>query len=538
MLDLLIKGGKVVDGTGRPWAGLEVGITGDTITGLAPRLSSPARTTIDANGLVVAPGFIDMHSHSDLGLFSDPLAEQKIHKGITTELLGQDGLGVAPIAADAQEQWAGHLAGLLGRLGTAWPWESFGEYLSALDRRTSINAVSLVSHGAVRLAVMGMDARAASDAELAAMEEQVAEAMRAGAVGVSTGLIYTPCVYAEPRELVALCRAASEYGGFLVVHVRNEGEGWRAALDEVFEVGEQAGVPVHISHLKVAGKRNWGKAADVLAKIDAARTARLDVTFDQYPYEAGSTMLSALLPAWVSGAAHTGNVPAILADESLRRRILADMSGSTPGQQPVILSLVSFDDIMLSSVGSETNRQYEGKRLTEIARLRGQEPAEAVLDLLMEEDMQASIVAFSMCEDDIRQIMTHEAQMFGTDGLLGSRPHPRVYGSFPKVLGRYVRESGLLGLEDAIRRMTSFPAQRLGLADRGFIREGFKADLTIFDPDCVIDTATYDDPCRFPEGIEYVIVNGEVTLAKGQHLGTKAGQAPRCAPARENRYER
>lgn len=519
MFDLIVKGGRVVDGSGNPWYRADVAVTGGRIAAVG-RLSSDAERIIDAGGLVVAPGFIDTHSHSDLMLMAEPEAGQKIMQGVTTEVVGQDGLGEAPLRDDVIEDWRRYLSGLNGDPDIDWSWRSFAEYLDRLEAAgPATNVASLVGHGNLRLLAVGMEDRPPTPPEFDEMKGLLAEAMRQGAFGLSTGLIYPPCVYADSAELVELCRVVAAYGGLFVVHMRNEGDRLLESIDEVVAVGREAGVPVHISHFKASGKRNWGKVGDALELLEQARMEGVDVTVDQYPYTAGSTFLGSLLPVW----AHEGGTARMLErlrDKSTRRRIASDMSVEGRSRD------WGWGNILVTSVKTEGNRQFEGETVEEIAEARRQTPIDVVLNLILEEENAVTMVGFSMSEDDVRTVMRSPLQMVCTDGIVLGKPHPRAYGSFPRVLGRYVRE-GVLRLEGAVRKMTSLPARTFGLHNRGLLRPGMCADITIFNPETVIDRATYQDPVQFPEGVEYVIVNGEVTVEDGEHTGVRAGHVLR-----------
>ena len=507
--DLLILGGKVVDGSSNPWFHADIGVRGEKISEIGRLSGSVASKMIDASGKVVAPGFIDMHSHSDIYLFTNPLAEPKTRQGVTTEVLGQDGLSVAPLTTESRSELRKYLAGLLGDFPASWTWRSVGDYLKQVEEaKPSVNTATYVGHGSVRAAVMGFEERAPTPKELQEMKELVDRSMKEGAFGLSTGLIYPPSCYADVEELGELCKAVADLGGYYVTHLRNEADTLLESMKEAFEIARVSGVPAHISHHKAAGRRNWGRVRDSLAMIDRARDEGMDVTCDQYPYIAGSTMLSSILPSW----AHEGGTERMLdrlGDRGVRSRMKADMERD-------------LQSIMVTYC--RHRKQFEGKMLTKIAEETGKDPYDAAFDLLLEEEAAVSMAVFNMCEDDVKMVMRHPAVMIGTDGLLAGRPHPRAYGTYPRILGRYVREERNLGLEDAVRKMTSLPAQRLGLRDRGLLREGYFADIAIFDPEAVLDRATFEDPLQFPAGVEWVIVNGAVTVENGAHTGARNGK--------------
>jgi len=518
MYDILLKGGKIVDGTGNPWFRGEVAIRGGVIVGVG-RVAGEAETVLDVEGLVVAPGFIDTHSHSDLLLISEPLAEAKVLQGVTTEVVGQDGLGEAPIAASHVEQWRRYLSGLNGDPDVGWSWGSLGEYLDALsEARPSVNVAALIGHGNLRLAVMGMDDRGPSGSELEAMRLLLARSMAEGAIGLSTGLIYAPCIYSETRELAELCKTVSALGGVFVVHMRDEGDRLIESIGEVAHIGCEARVPVHISHFKASGEANWGKSADALRRLHEARREGVQVSFDQYPYTAGSTFLSSLLPPWV----HAGGVDSLLQrlkDPEVRLRIKEE--SRKPGSRSP-----RWDLLLCTNLKTEANAMFEGMSMKDIAEARGQSPVEALMDIVLKESNATTMISFTMSEDDVKRFMADPHGTVCTDGILLGKPHPRAYGAFPRVLGHYVRQ-GVLRLEDAVRKMTSLPAQIMGLEERGVVRPGFKADITVFSPDTIRDTATYADPRRRPDGIRHVIVNGELTVRDSEHTGVRAGQVHR-----------
>ncbi|MGD2201046.1 MAG: D-aminoacylase [Candidatus Bathyarchaeota archaeon] len=517
--DLIVENCKVIDGTGNPWYKADIGITQGEITKLG-RIKDGGRETINARGLVASPGFIDTHSHSDLMLLAEPEARQKVMQGITTEVIGQDGLGEAPIRDDVLEDWRRYLSGLNGDPDIDWNWRSFGGYLNALEAAgPATNIAALVGHGNLRLLAMGMENRAPTGSELSEMKGLLTESMVSGAFGLSTGLIYPPCVYAEIGELVELCKVTAAHGGIFVVHMRNEGDMLLESIDEVARIGLETGVHVHISHFKASGEKNWGKTVEALIKIQEYWRGGAEITVDQYPYTAGSTFLSSLLPTW----AHEGGTERMLnrlRDPETRSRIKEEMTESGRGRG------WGWHNILVTSVKTPGNKGLEGMNLKEIAAKRDQEPRETLLDIILEEGNAVTMVSFSMSEEDIKNVMASPLQMVCTDGIILGKPHPRVYGSFPRVLGRYTKD-GVLRLEEAIRKMTSLPAQTLGLHDRGLIRPGMAADITIFDPDTIIDRGTYQDPAQFPDGIEYVIINGRVTVEEGHQTETRAGKVLR-----------
>jgi N-acyl-D-amino-acid deacylase len=520
MYDLLIKEARIVDGTGAPFFSGDLGVIGDHIAQVG-RLKGKARRVVAAAGQVLAPGFIDIHSHSDSAYLVNPLGESKVRQGVTTEVMGQCGFSLAPVSGLAVDE----LQKELREYGLELSWRRMGEYLERLrEVRPAVNLATVVGHGTIRGSVMSHEPRPPTGEELERMRRLLRDALAEGAFGLSTGLIYPPGAFAQTEELVALARELAPFGGIYFTHMRNEGDRLLEAIGEAVRIGEEAGVPVEIAHLKVGGEKNWGKGKEALSAIWEARGRGVDVTCDQYPYTATSTGLSSILPRW----AHAGGPEQLLArlqDPETRACLAAEC---VPSQD----AWSGWERVLISSVKTETNKKWEGKNLAEIAQGRAQTPIEAAFDLLVEEELKVDMIRFGLSEDDVRTIMRHPWVMVGSDGsalapygILGKgKPHPRNYGTFPRVLGHYVREEGVLGLETAVSKMTGLPAWRLGLWDRGLLRPGFWADLVLFDPERIRDMATFADPHRYPEGIELVVVNGVVTVEGGEHTGARAGQ--------------
>lgn len=515
MYDLLIKGARVVDGTGAPFFWGDLGVARGRIAGVG-RLDGKARRVVRARGLVLAPGFIDIHSHSDIAYLVNPLGESKVRQGVTTEVIGQCGFSLAPVAGPAVKE----IERKLSEYGLELSWRGMGEYLERLrEARPAVNLAPVAGHGTVRGSVLGYEPRPPTGEELDGMCRLLREALAEGAFGLSTGLIYPPGSFARTEELIALARELVPLGGIYFTHLRNEGGRLFEAIEEAVRIGEEAGVPVHIAHLKAGGEGNWGKGEEALSRVLQARARGVDVTCDQYPYTASSTGLVSILPDWAQ-AGGSEELLARLQDPGYRARLAAGCVVS------------DWERILISSVKTEANKRWEGNSLAEIARGRGKTPLEAALDLLVEEELQVDMIRFGLSEEDVRTIMRHPWVMVGSDGsalapygpLGRGKPHPRNYGTFPRVLGHYVREEGVLELEAAVHKMTGLPAWRLGLWARGLLRPGFWADLVLFDPEGIRDLATYTDPHRYPEGIELVVVNGVVTVEAGEHTGARAGQ--------------
>jgi N-acyl-D-amino-acid deacylase len=486
--DLLIRGAALYDGTGAEPRRADVALRGDRIASVG-EIRGRAEAVIDASGLAVAPGFIDVHSHDDFAVFVTPEMEFKVMQGVTTDVVGNCGMGAAPFEAASVFAAAVHPSHALER------WEGYAGYLAAVDRDPpSLNVAVLVGHGTVRATVMGNAARAADTAELGRMRSLVREGLDAGAVGLSTGLIYEPGRYARTEELVSLAREMTGTGALYATHMRNEGEGLLEAVGEALAIGEEAGVPVEISHHKAAGRESWGLVRRSLRLLEEARARGLDVTADQYPYTAGSTILAAVVQSVDRGSSSVGRV--------------------------------GEEDIVIAS--TPRCPEWEGRTLRQLAEEWGVSAVDAARRVL-ERESAAWVVMHSMDEEDVRTVMRHPTTMIGSDGIptQGGKPHPRLYGTFPRVLGRYARDLRILSMEEAVYRMTGLPATKFRLEGRGFVREGAYADLVLFDPSAVLDRATYADPRSFPDGIRHVFVNGAAVVREGRHTGGRPGRALR-----------
>ncbi|MET3288779.1 UNVERIFIED_CONTAM: N-acyl-D-amino-acid deacylase [Brevibacillus sp. OAP136] len=524
MYDVLIQNGLLCDGTGNPWTKLDVAVKDGKIKKVGKLQGSAAALTIDAAGKVVSPGFIDPHVHSDLWCTRPDVHHIKVLQGVTTELFGQDGISVAPVTEATKPLWQKQLKGLNGDFGD-WPWESVDDYLRFLEQaKLAGNAAYLVPHGNIRTIAMGFDGREATEQEIEEMRRLVEEGMRQGAIGVSSGIQYPPCVFASKAELIAICEASAKYDGSFVVHIRNESNLSLEALEEVIDAARHSGVRLHVSHFKVCGSINRDKWQRALQLLDDGRAEGIEITFDQYPYTAASTVFSAILPPWM----HDGGTEEMLArlqDRTLRPALKHEML--TNGEYDNTVRNNGWGNIVIASVASEANKHLEGKSVQEIGELRGIDPADAALDLLLEEKAAVTMVIHWGVEEDILQAMTHPLQMVGSDGVFGGKPHPRLYGSFPRVAGRYAREQNTFSIWEAVRRMTSAPAQFMRLKDRGLIREGNWADIVVFDPTKIADRATYDDPLQTPVGISHVLVNGQLAVQDGIFTGVTAGRVLR-----------
>ena len=523
--DLILRNGRIVDGTGSPWYRGDVAVDDDRLAAVGS-VEDDGDVELDIDGAVVAPGFIDIHTHSDFTLPANREAHSKIRQGVTLEIVGNCGTSAAPRyggAARSVDDWFAS-NGLEDEVDSA-QWESMAEYLDHLQRDgLSLNVGSLVGHGNVRAAVVGHDDREPTAGELDEMRDLVAEAMVDGAVGLSTGLFYPPGCYADTDEVVALADVAAEHGGFYATHMRSESDELVESVAETLTVGRRADVPVQISHHKAIGPDNWGKVRATLRRMELARRDEgIDVQCDQYPYVASSTSLGALLPNW----AHDGGDDALLErlrDPETRARIRDDLKTDRNS---------SWDGVLITNVQNASIEECQGKTIMELADREGEdrEPAEILLDVVLEDENHTMHVNFGMDEDDVRTVMRHDLTMVGSDGsslcpggpLGEGMPHPRNYGTFPRVLGHYVREESVLSLEAAVHKMTGMPASRMGLADRGVLKADAFADVTVFDPEVVEQTGEWLDPARYPAGIEHVLVNGEFVVRDGDHTGARPG---------------
>ncbi|MGE3490272.1 MAG: amidohydrolase family protein [Vicinamibacterales bacterium] len=526
--DVLITGGRIVDGTGAPWYRGDVGITGDRITAIGQLAGRNARSRIDATNLVVSPGFIDMLGQSEFNVLVDGRAASKITQGITTEITGE-GSSIAPLddrlAAAAKPQY--------DRFTVAQDFRTLDQYFARLERqRPALNVGTFVGAGGLRALVVGDRQRAATAAEIAEMQRLVEEAMAHGALGVSTSLQYVPGRFASTDELVELAKAARKHGGIYITHQRSESGQIMPSLDEVFTIAERADIPAEVWHLKTAYKANWGRMAEVLKHFDAARARGLDVTANMYPYDRASNGLDASLPLWV----REGGLDAMLArlkDPSLRDRIKRDMDDpAATDWENQWYGSGGGAGVMVSTVLDPSLRKWEGKNLVEIGKEMGKDPRDAAMDLVIADRGETSTIISIMREDDVRLALQHPMVSIGTDSgaraedgpFSESKSHPRAWGSFPRVLGKYVRDEKLITLEDAVRRFTSRPAARLGIADRGLLKPGMKADITIFDPATVNDVSTFVDPTHYSVGIPHVLVNGKAVVAGGKITAERPGQ--------------
>jgi N-acyl-D-amino-acid deacylase len=528
--DLLIRNGRIIDGTGSPWYTGDVAIRGGRIAAVGSLVDARAEKTIDAAGMVVAPGFIDMLGQSELSILVNPSLPSKIFQGITTEVTGEGG-SVAPLNDAFIRRH---------RLGYDWyritpDWRTLAEYFRRLERqKIGINVAHFVGATQVRRLVIGDDNRDPTAEELGRMRQLVAQAMRDGAVGVSTSLQYPPAPYAKTQELIALAQEAARYGGIYATHLRSEGDSILPALDEAIRIGREARIPVEIWHLKVAGKSNWGRMPLVVAKIDSARRAGVDLAADTYAYTAWFNSLSAMVPPW----AHDGGKAKLLErlrDPAARRRIRKDMETPASWENNSWQEITGPEAILIGAVQNPSLRPLQGKTLAQVAQQGKSDPIDALLDILIEDSAQTSVAVFGMAESDVALALeqpwvsiNNDSEGTAPDGLLGEdHPHPRAYGTFPRIIRKYVVQEKRLTLEDAIRKFTSLAAQRLQFDDRGVLKAGMWADVVVFDPAKIRDLATFAKPHQLSVGMQWVLVNGVPVIAEGKATRALPGKVLR-----------
>jgi N-acyl-D-amino-acid deacylase len=528
--DVLIRNGHIMDGTGSPWYSGDIGIRDGRIAALGRLHGATAKTLIDAKNMLVTPGFIDMLGQSELTILVEPHLPSKIFQGITTEITGE-GNSVAPL----NEQMIAADRPLYEHLKIKPDWRTLGQYFARLERQgLGINLATYVGATSVRRVVIGDDDRAPTAPELQQMQQLVAQAMREGAFGLSTSLQYAPAPYARTEELIALASVAGQYGGIYSTHMRSEQNAIMEALDETIRIGREAHVPVEIWHLKTAGKPNWGKMPDVISKIEAARTSGVDVTADTYAYTAWFNSFSAFVPPWAHDGGDTKLIER-MKDPATRARIRKDMTTASSQWDNEWLAIPGPESVLICVVQNPSLRPLQGKTLAQAAAARHQDPIDALMDILIEDQAYTSVAVFGMEEKDVALALTQPWVAIDNDssgtaptGVLGQEhPHPRAYGTFPRILRKYVREEHRLTLQDAIRKFTSLPAQRLGLTDRGVLKQGLWADLAIFDPAQIRDVATFENPKQLSVGIQYLLVNGVAVISEGKATNALPGKVLR-----------
>lgn len=525
--DLIVKNGHIIDGTGSPWVSGDVAIRDGRIAAIGDLKNAKSKRVIDVHGMVVAPGFIDMLGQSELSVLVDPRLPSKIFQGITTEITGE-GESIAPL----NEAMIKENQPFYDHFGIKPDWRTFDQYFARLKKQgIGINMGTYIGAASARELVIGYGNRAPSAEELARMQAVVEQGMKEGALGLSTALQYPPAPYASTEELIALAQVASRYGGIYATHMRSEGDGEMAALDEVFRIGSEARIPVEIFHLKVGGKANWGKAPQVIERIEAARARGIDATADTYAYTAWANGMSAFIPPW----AHDGGTEKLierLKDPAMRARIRADMLARSDQWDNEWLDINGPQDILIVFVVNKELVSYQGKRVSEIAQQWDEDPIDTLFDFLVKDRAGTAVALFAMSEPDVELILQQpwvsvDNDYGGTspEGILGAdHPHPRAYGTFPRILHKFVREEHKLTLPDAIRKFTALPAQREHLADRGVLKQGMWADVVVFDPDEIRDVATFEDPNQLSVGMRYVLVNGVPVIDEGKMTGALPGR--------------
>ncbi|MEU3423944.1 D-aminoacylase [Streptomyces murinus] len=540
MEDLVVRDAEVVDGSGEPSYRADVVVDGGRIVSIVKEAAAAgcqrprAMRELDVEGLVLSPGFIDMHAHSDLALLRDPDHSAKAAQGVTLEVIGQDGLSYAPVDERTLAQVRRAIAGWNGYgEDVDFGWRTVGEYLDRLDhgfegRGIAVNAAYLIPQGTVRALVMGWEDRPASAEELCRMRELVAQGLEQGAVGLSSGLTYTPGMYADDAELTELCRVVASYGGYYCPHHRSYGAGALDAYAEMVALARAADCPLHLAHATMNFGVNEGRADELTALLDRALEAGADITFDTYPYTPGCTTLAALLPSWASEGG-PAQVLARLADPATAERIRRELE--VTGSDGCHGVPVAWETVEISGVADPALGAYTGRTVRELAAERARSPWEVVRRLLIEDRLGTTVLQHVGHEDNVRALMRHRAHTGGSDGILrGTKPHPRAYGTFPRYLGHYVRELGVLSLEECVARLTARPAARLRLPDRGLVREGYRADLVLFDPGTVAPGATFEAPRTPPTGIPYVLVDGRFVIEDGRRTDVLAGRSVRRTP--------
>jgi N-acyl-D-aspartate/D-glutamate deacylase len=523
MFDLLIKRARIIDGTGAPgWVG-DVAVQNGKFVAVDPQIAGEARQIIEAGGLVLAPGFIDMHGHSDIYLLEHPEGDIKVRQGVTLDVVGNCGMSLAPVEPGSREAVQGFFSQLMCKNIAPFEWLSFGEYATATEKQgLSMHVAGLVGHGSIRTAAMGFSDAAPAPGQMAHMKHLLAQAMEDGAYGLSTGLILLPGCYAKSEELIELSHLVGRKGGIYVTHVRNEAQGILASVAETLRIGREANLPVHISHMKVSGMKNWPLAEQLIQMMKSARGEGLDVTCDLYPYTVMNLPMLAVLPPW----SVEGGMDALISrvgNKGERNRIIRDIKEGLPGWENFYHN-AGWDKIAVASVKSEERKFMEGKSIEALAQDAHQDPFDFALDLLASERGAVNMFPETISEKNVILFLSLPFSMIGSDGVPAEgKNHPRLYGTFPRVIRRYVRELKVLELEEAVKKMSWLPAQRLGIRNGGAIKKGFRADAVLFNFETFADKSTFENPRQFPEGLAAVIVNGRIVIDGPKHTGSAPG---------------
>lgn len=531
ILDIVIKNAEVIDGTASPWFKKDIGIGEGKIKRVGS-IAENGKKTIDAKGMVVSPGFIDLHNHTDMSILPYPNAESYIMQGVTTAVVGNCGLTMAPVNPGKVDLLKRYLLTFLtSDFDYGWDWRTLKEYHEKVQKLgTSLNLAPLVGQGTIRLAVKGFDSNEASKEEMDEMKKLLEQSLEEGAFGMSTGLIYPPGAYSTTEELIELASVLTRYGALYTTHMRSEGDRLMEAVEEAIRIAEENNIAVEISHHKATGRTNWGKINATLRAMEQARKRGVEVNCDVYPYTAGSTTITAALPTWALEGGVEDMLERLKSKETREAIKKEFVEGAIKGAN--LIKAAGWDGIVIGKCSSK--KQYEGKSLEEILKEQNRfnEPYEGFFDWLLEIEGNASVIDFVMDEADVRTVISHRLSSIVSDSSAtvpsaGGKPHPRVYGTFPRVLGKYVREEKILTLEEAIRKMTSLPAGKLRLQGRGLVKEGYWADIVVFDPATIKDKATYADPHQYPDGIIHVIVNGQLVVENGRLTGVRPGKVLR-----------
>lgn len=525
--DIIIRNGTVYDGTGRAGRRVDVGIKGDQIAAIGDLSKAKAATEVDAKGLAVAPGFINMLSHSETSLIADYRSLSELRQGVTTQIFGEGSMGPLNDVMKSNRLRA------QGDIKHDIPWTTLADYLKYLEARgVSQNVASFIGAGTIREYVIGLEDKPPTAEQLEHMQELVRREMEAGALGITTALIYAPNYFAKTEELIAMCKVASKYRGKYIAHIRSEANQLLEAVEELIRIAREANIPAEIYHLKASGEQNWQKMDTVIKRINEARRRGLKITADMYTYTAGATGLTSTMPPWVLDGGYEALYKR-LQDAETRKKIAAAMRTPTNEWENMFLLSGSLDRILLVGFRSEKLKPLTGKTLAEVAKMRGTDPTDTVMDLILEDQSRIGTIYFMMSEENIKKQIVQPWVSFGSDAasmaaegvFLKSSTHPRAYGCFARLLGKYVREEKVISLAEAIRRLTSLPATTLELARRGLLKKGYFADVVVFDPQTIADTATFENPHQYAVGVKHVFVNGVQTLKDGEHTNAKPGRA-------------